>query len=272
MLIPVKGKLIPYFRSVQIVDTHSHMYLSQFNKDRSVAIERAIELGVDRIFLPNIDSGTVDSMMDLVEQFPNNCFPMMGLHPCSVKENVEDELTRIKSYLDKGKYWAVGEIGIDLHWDTSFLEEQKVAFRKQISWAKEKQLPIVIHARKSFDEIFEIVDELNDDKLWGIFHCFTGSYEQAKKILDYGGFKLGIGGVLTYKNAGLAETVARLNPADLVLETDAPYLSPVPYRGKRNETSYTYHVAEKLAEIYNMPLQEIALITTASAHQVFDFK
>lgn len=256
---------------MQFIDTHTHMYLPQFEEDRDECIKRAFKQGVNKIFLPSIDSTSFNSMHALCEKYPENCFPMMGLHPCSVKENYRDELDFVESYLNKGKYKAVGEIGMDLHWDTSFVEEQKVAFRKQIGWAKELELPIVIHARKSFDEIFEIVDELNDDSLWGIFHCFTGDLEQAKKIIGYGGFKMGIGGVVTYKNAGLAETLASIDLKHLVLETDAPYLSPKPFRGKRNETSYTYHIAEKLAEIFKLPITEIGKITTANAHEIFDF-
>ena len=196
---------------------------------------------------------------------------MIGLHPCSVNENVDAELKIVEAHLRKGIYKAVGEIGMDLHWDTSFLEQQKNAFLQQIKWAKELKLPIVIHARKSFNEIFKIVDQLNDEDLWGIFHCFTGSHEQAQKIIDYEGFKLGIGGVVTYKNSGLAETLASVDMKHLVLETDAPYLTPAPFRGKRNETSYTFHVAQKLAEIYEVPITEIAKVTTENAHQIFDF-
>jgi len=257
---------------VQFVDTHSHMYSSQFDGDKKEAIDRAIKQGVDRIFLPNIDSSSIEAMHDLEKEFPNNCFAMMGLHPCSVKDNYEDELKIVKKHLSERSYKAVGEIGIDLHWDKSTLQIQQDAFRRQILWAKEYKLPIVIHARDSFDEIFDIIDELNDDSLWGIFHCFTGSIEQAEKVISYGGFKMGIGGVLTYKNSGLAETISRIDIKHLVLETDAPYLSPKPHRGKRNETSYTYYVAEKLAEVYNISLSEIAEITSQNAHEVFDFQ
>jgi len=257
---------------VQFVDTHSHMYSSQFDGDRKEAIDRAIKQGVDRIFLPNIDSSSIEAMHDLEKEFPNNCFAMMGLHPCSVKDNYEDELKIVKKHLSERSYKAVGEIGIDLHWDKSTLQVQQDAFRRQILWAKEYKLPIVIHARDSFDEIFDIIDELNDDSLWGIFHCFTGSIEQAEKVISYGGFKMGIGGVLTYKNSGLAETISRIDIKHLVLETDAPYLSPKPHRGKRNKTSYTYYVAEKLAEVYNISLSEIAEITSQNAHEVFDFQ
>lgn len=255
---------------MQFVDTHTHMYLTQFDEDRDEAIERALNQGISKILLPNIDKTSIEPMLKLVDRYPNNCFPMMGLHPCSVKEDFKDELAVVRSYLDKGGFKAIGEIGIDLHWDTSTLGMQQEAFRQQIIWAKERELPIVIHARKSFDEIFEIVDELNDERLTGIFHCFTGSFQQAEKIIAYGGFKLGIGGVLTYKNAGVAETIGRVDIEHLVLETDAPYLSPVPFRGKRNETAYTYYVAEKLAEIYGRSIEEIGRITSANAHEVFD--
>ena len=257
---------------MQFIDTHSHMYSSKFDEDRKEAIDRAIKQGVDKIFLPNIDSSSIEGMHDLESAFPDNCFAMMGLHPCSVKENYEEELAIVKKHLAERPYKAIGEIGIDLHWDKSTLAIQQDAFKRQIEWAKENKLPIVIHARESFNEIFEIVDELNDDSLWGIFHCFTGSIEQAEKIISYGGFKMGIGGVLTYKNSGLAETIAHVDLKHLVLETDAPYLSPKPHRGKRNETSYTYYVAEKLAEVKGVSLSEIAEATSRNAHEVFDFQ
>ncbi|NND77728.1 MAG: TatD family hydrolase [Flavobacteriales bacterium] len=256
---------------MQFVDTHTHMYLEQFNEDRDACIDRALKQGVNKIFLPNVDSSSIAPMIDLCDKYPENCFPMMGLHPCSVTDKFEEELAIVEQYLKKGGFKGVGEIGIDLHWDNTYVEQQKEAFRKQIKWAKELKLPIVIHARKSFEEIFDIVDDLNDEDLWGIFHCFTGSFEQAQKIIDYGGFKLGIGGVVTYKNSGLAETLSRVDLSHLVLETDAPYLTPIPFRGKRNETSYTYHVAQKLAEIYNIPITEVGELTTKNAHEIFEF-
>jgi len=194
---------------------------------------------------------------------------MMGLHPCSVKENWESELAYLHSLFASRKYWAVGEIGIDLHWDKSTLAWQQAAFKEQIRWAKEMDLPIVIHARESFDEIFEVIDEVNDAQLRGVFHCFTGSPAQVEKIIGYGGFKMGIGGVLTYKNAGLKETLAQIDIKHVMLETDAPYLSPVPFRGKRNESSYLLQVAIELSRVYDISLGEVADITTANAVELF---
>jgi TatD DNase family protein len=232
-------------------------------------IQRAIEAGVEKFFLPNIDSSSLKGMKELAVKYPLRCFPMMGLHPCSVNEKVEQELELVKKELDEFHYHAVGEIGIDLYWDKSFQAEQEMAFRKQIAWAKEKNLPIVIHCREAFDEILKILDEVNDESLSGIFHCFTGNLEQAKHILGYGNFKLGIGGVVTFKNSGLDKVVSQLKLEDLVLETDSPYLAPTPFRGKRNESSYLLKVAEKLADIYQLSLEEVAEVSTKSALQTF---
>ncbi len=254
-----------------LTDTHSHIYLKQFDNDREEAIKRSIDAGVSRIFLPNIDLKSIAMMNHLSDKFPKNCFPMMGLHPCSVEETFEKDLDHMHEELLSGKYCAVGEIGIDLYWDKTTLGIQQKAFRKQIQWAKEMNLPIVIHARESFDEIFAMLDEENDEKLFGIFHCFTGNEEQARRVLDYGGFKLGIGGVLTFKNAGLDKTVKALSIHDLVLETDTPYLAPHPFRGKRNESSYTLLVAEKLASIFELSLEEVARITTENSRKIFGF-
>ena len=251
------------------IDTHTHLYSDQFDHDRTQAIEKAIAQGVEKFLLPNIDSTSIEGMNQLKQQFPENCYPMMGLHPCSVKENVEEELSIVEKELNVGDYIAVGEIGIDLYWDKTFLEEQELAFRKQIQWAKEKGLPIVIHCREAFDEILTILDELNDDRLFGIFHCFTGSVEQARHILDYKNFKLGIGGVVTFKNAGLDKVVEQLDLKDLVLETDSPYLAPTPYRGKRNESAYLVQVAERLSDIYRVSVDEIAKQTSLNAREIF---
>jgi TatD DNase family protein len=209
-------------------------------------------------------------MYDLCNQFPNNCFPMMGLHPGSVDEHWERNLEVIKEHLFTRNNLAVGEIGMDLYWDKTFQDAQAQAFRQQISWAKELKLPIIIHAREAFEEIFDIVDELNDDSLRGIFHCFTGTLEQAQKIQEYGGFMLGLGGVLTYKKSGLDEVVKDIPLDMIVLETDSPYLPPTPHRGKRNESAYLIHIAEKLAEIKQMKLTEVAEITTANARRMFN--
>lgn len=250
-------------------DTHSHHYSSKFKDDLDDSIQRAFDNKVERIFLPNIDRDSIESMNYLVEKYPGHFFPMMGLHPCSVQEDFNQVLDDFEKELRKGHYVGVGEIGIDLYWDKSTLDWQVAAFERQILWAKELNLPIVIHARDSFDEIFEVVDRMNDESLTGIFHCFTGNTQQANKIIDYGGFKLGIGGVVTFKNSKLGEELKTVDPKHLVLETDSPYLAPAPNRGKRNESSFLPFVAGKLAEIYNMSVEEIADITTRNSKEVF---
>ena len=252
------------------IDTHTHLFSPSFNEDRTDAVQRAINAGVDKLLLPNIDVDSISAMYDLCNQFPNNCFPMMGLHPGSVDENWERNLEVIMEHLFTRNNLAVGEIGMDLYWDKTFQDAQAQAFRQQISWAKELKLPIIIHAREAFEEIFDIVDELNDDNLRGIFHCFTGTLEQARKIQEYGGFMLGLGGVLTYKKSGLDEVVKDIPIDMIVLETDSPYLPPTPHRGKRNESAYLIHIAEKLAEIKQMKLTEVADLTTANARQMFN--
>lgn len=252
------------------IDTHTHLFGEAFNEDRTDVIQKAMNVGVQKMLLPNIDVASIDRVFELAEKFPKNCYPMMGLHPGSVAENYKADLAQIKTALFSNPCIAVGEIGMDLYWDKTFINEQVDAFRTQILWAKELKLPIVIHARDAFDEIFEIVDELNDDALTGVFHCFTGSEHQAKHILNYGGFKLGIGGVVTYKKSELPEVLKSIDLGALILETDSPYLPPVPFRGKRNESSYLLHVAEKLAEIYQVPLKEIADQTTKNALELFN--
>lgn len=254
-----------------LTDTHTHLYSEQFNDDRTAMVQRAIDCGVSRLFLPNIDSSSIEGMLALQQQFPNNCFAMMGLHPTSVNENYLIELKNIETQLNQQKFCAIGEIGIDLYWDKTFLTQQQEAFKTQINWAKERNLPFVIHCRDSFNEIFEILDEMKDDNMRGIFHCFTGNLEQAKKIIAYGGFKLGIGGVVTFKNSGLEEVLKNIAITNLVLETDSPYLAPVSYRGKRNESSYIVNVAEKLSDIYQIPIEKIAEITTQNSIEVFGF-
>jgi TatD DNase family protein len=231
-------------------------------------IERAKKVGVSRFFIPAIDSTYLNAMLDLENTFPDNTFLMMGLHPTHVKENVDEELAFVKKWLDKRKFFAVGEIGIDLYWDKTYVKQQQYAFRKQIQWAKEKKLPIVIHCRESFDEIFEILEEEKKDGLFGIFHCFTGTLEQAQKAISYN-MKLGIGGVVTFKNGKIDQFLNEIPLKHIVLETDAPYLAPVPYRGKRNESSYIVNVMDKLASIYNLTPQEIANITTQNSKNVF---
>ena len=254
---------------MQFVDTHTHLFSPSFEEDRTLIVERAIKARVEKMLLPNIDIESIEPMYDLCDQFPNNCFPMMGLHPGSVDEKWEENLEIIRKNLFERKNCAVGEIGMDLYWDKTFVQEQAEAFRRQVVWAKELKLPIVIHAREAFDEIFEIVDELNDERLTGVFHCFTGTLEQAKKIQHYGGFKLGIGGVLTYKKAGLDEVLKDIELSEMILETDSPYLPPTPHRGKRNESAYLLHVAEKLADVKETSLAEVAHITTKNAHELF---
>jgi len=253
------------------VDTHTHLFVDAFDEDRAEIVQKAIDSGVEKMLLPNIDIDTIDAMNDLAKAFPANCFPMMGLHPGSIKEDWQDRLEIIRKNLFEGGYVAVGEIGMDLYWDKTFIKEQAEAFRMQVEWAKELRLPIVIHAREAFEPIFEILDEINDDSLTGVFHCFTGTLEQANHVLNYGGFKLGIGGVLTYKKAALDKVLEHVELKHLILETDSPYLPPVPYRGKRNESSYILHIAEKLTEVYNVPLSEIEEATTKSARELFQF-
>jgi TatD DNase family protein len=253
---------------MKLIDTHAHLYSRKFDTDRAAMIERAIERGVEEFFLPNIDSGSIDGMLALEAAYPDRCFAMMGLHPCSVQENYEEELAIVRSWLDKRHFCAVGEIGIDLYWDKTTLSIQEIAFKTQIDWALEFDLPIVIHARESTEEILAILEEVRSDRLRGIFHCFTGDLPQAERAIALG-FHLGLGGVLTFKNSGLDKTIADIDLKHLVLETDAPYLSPLPYRGKRNESAYVYYVAEKLAEVKSLPLEEIAKITSANAEKIF---
>lgn len=251
------------------IDTHTHLFSSSFDEDRKEVVLRALNAGVEKLLLPNIDIESIEPMYALCSEFPANCFPMMGLHPGSVDENWEANLKIIEHNLFNRKNVAVGEIGMDLYWDKTFQDAQAHAFRIQIAWAKQLNLPIVIHTREAFDEIFEIVDELNDDSLTGVFHCFTGTVDQAKKIQEYGGFKLGIGGVLTYKKSGLDEVLKEVPMEMMILETDSPYLPPTPFRGKRNESAYLLHIAEKLADVKQVSLNEIAEITTANAQQIF---
>ncbi len=251
-----------------MTDTHTHLYSEQFDADRNEMIQRAIDAGVSRFFVPAIDSTYLNGMLTLEKDFPENIFLMMGLHPTHVKENFEEELAFVKHWLNKRKFYAVGEIGIDLFWDKTLLKQQQIAFKTQIAWAKEKNLPIIIHCREAFDEIFEVLEEVKDDQLFGIFHCFSGNLEQAKKAISYN-MKLGIGGVVTFKNGKIDQFLAEIPLGHIVLETDAPYLAPAPFRGKRNESSYITKVLEKLAEIYNLPSAEIAEITTQNSKNVF---
>ena len=259
----------PRKKSVKIIDTHSHMYLDQFDEDRKQCMERAVKENIFLTLLPNIDSTSIGAMTKVMEEFPAQFMGMMGLHPCSVKTNFREELAIIKKELDLGSYVAVGEIGIDLYWDKSTLDIQVEAFKEQIEWAKDADLPIAIHARDSFDEIFEVLDEVHDERLRGVFHCFTGTVQQAKKALSYPGFYLGIGGVATFKNSGLDQVLSEIGMEKLMLETDAPYLTPHPHRGKRNETAYTRLVADRLALIFKKSVEEVARSTTNNAKELF---
>ncbi|WP_339887707.1 TatD family hydrolase [uncultured Flavobacterium sp.] len=251
-----------------LTDTHTHLYSSQFNEDRKEIIQKAIEVGVSRFFIPSIDSSYTQKMYDLESQFPENIFLMMGLHPTYVKENYLEELAHVEAELEKRKFYAIGEIGIDLFWDKTFLNQQQQAFKHQIQLAKKYNLGINIHCRDAFDEVFEVLESEKDDKLFGIFHCFTGNLEQAKLAISLG-MKLGIGGVSTFKNGKIDQFLNQIDLQHIVLETDSPYLAPVPYRGKRNESSYTLLIAQKLAEIYNVSVEEIAKITTENSKAIF---
>ena len=251
-----------------ITDTHTHLYSSQFKEDQAAMIQRAKDAGVSRFFIPAIDSSYTESMIKLEKNFPKDVFLMMGLHPTSVEENYLEELAHVKEWIDKKKFFALGEIGIDLYWDRSFLAQQQEAFRTQIKWAKEKNLPIVIHCRDAFDEIFEILELEKGANLRGIFHCFTGTKEQAEKAINYN-MKLGIGGVATFKNGKIDRFLNEINLKHIVLETDAPYLAPTPFRGKRNESAYITNIIDKLVEIYKVPFEEIVATTTQNSKAVF---
>jgi TatD DNase family protein len=251
-----------------LVDTHSHLYSEDFSADITEVMQRVHLERVSKVFLPAIDSNSATSMFELEQKYPGQCIAMMGLHPCYVKENYLEELDFVKSWLAKRKFAAVGEIGLDYYWDRNFNQQQHDAFSYQIDLALHHQLPIVIHSRDSMDDAISLVAAKQNGSLRGVFHCFSGSYEQAVKVIDLG-FMLGIGGVLTYKKSGLAEVVEKLPMESLVLETDAPYLTPVPFRGKRNESSYIKYVALRLAEIKRLPLEEVAAITSANAERLF---
>ncbi len=253
---------------IQLIDTHCHLYLDAFKQDIQEVIERSVYEGVEQFILPAIDSSEVENLLNLEKAWPENCFAMMGLHPCSVKENHLEELQIVKDWLARRNFVAIGEIGLDYYWDKTFAKEQQAAFHEQIEWALKYDRPIVIHSRNSTEDCISIVKEHQDGNLSGIFHCFSGDTDAAEKIIDLG-FHMGIGGVLTYKNSGLAEVVKNIPLEYLVLETDAPYLAPVPFRGKRNESSYLLYIAAKLAELKNIPIEEVAAVTTANAKKIF---
>lgn len=251
-----------------LIDSHAHLYLEEFKEDRQEMMERAQKAGVDKIFLPNIDSTTVEDMLQLEADYPGRVFPMMGLHPCSVNENVEKELSLVKEWLSKRNFAAIGEIGLDFYWDITFKQQQIEAFSRQIDWALQYDLPIVIHSRNSTQECIDVVQRKQDGHLKGVFHCFLGTASEAKAIIDLG-FYLGIGGVLTFKKSTLPEVIKDIDLSHLLLETDAPYLAPVPFRGKRNESSYVSAVADKIAEIKSIPFEEVATVTTENTLQLF---
>ncbi len=251
-----------------ITDTHIHLYSEAFDEDRNEVIQRAISHGVERFFIPAIDSSYTQAMYNLENSYPKNVFLMTGLHPTHVKEDYLDELRHVEQTLLSRSFYAIGEIGIDLYWDKTYLKEQRMAFKTQIQWAKKYDLPIVIHCREAFEEIFEVLEEEKDDKLFGIFHCFTGTKEQAERAIGFN-MKLGIGGVVTFKNGKIDTFLKKIDLSHIVLETDAPYLAPVPHRGKRNEAGYILNVLNKLAEVYELDINTIAEVTTLNSKEVF---
>jgi len=252
----------------EYIDTHAHLYLPEFDADRESAVETALYRGVRRILLPNIDSSSIEPMNKLADRFPGVCFPMMGLHPTSVKDNYREELDRVEKELSHRNYCAIGEIGIDLYWDKTHLVEQAIVFSKQLDLALEHNLPVAIHARESFDEILEILDGYKNKGLRGVFHAFTGNTDTARDVADRG-FLLGIGGIITYKKSFLPEVIRETDLSHIILETDSPYLTPVPFRGKRNESSYIPYIAEAIGKIKETSPEEVARITTANACKLF---
>lgn len=252
------------------VDSHSHIYSADFSLDRDEVITRALEAGVERIVLPNIDSSSLKPLLDLTDTLPGLFYPLLGLHPTSVKEDFRKELQILEYWLGKRKFYGIGEIGIDLYWEKSFLAEQIEAFTTQIGWATSRNFPIVIHVRDSFNEVMEQLRKVYSPDLHGVFHSFTGNLEQAEQIIELG-FKIGINGIITFKNSNLGETIQKIDPKHLLIETDSPWLAPVPHRGKRNEPSYILTVAQKLAQIHHTSIQNIATITSRNAQELFGF-
>ncbi|MFW5886240.1 MAG: TatD family hydrolase [Bacteroidota bacterium] len=250
------------------IDTHAHLFLEQFDNDREQVVKNAIKQGVGKIILPNVDLSTMEPMLELSKKFPKVCYPAAGIHPTSVKENYLEKIEKIKQWIKKEEFIAIGEIGLDLYWDKNYLEQQKKGFKLQLEMAKENQLPVIIHTRESFDETINILSESADPSLMGVFHSFTGNLIQAKQIMEYG-FMIGINGIVTFKNAGLDKVVKEIDLDYLLLETDSPYLAPVPKRGKRNESSYLISIAEKIASLKNITMDELAEITTRNARKLF---
>lgn len=254
---------------MELIDTHTHLYLKEFDSDRHEVIENAMKVGVRQFYLPSLDSKTLSLILELERLYPGICFPMVGLHPCHVHPDIlETELAFIKTSLSKHSFSAIGEIGVDLYWEKSFLKEQQIAFSKQIHLAKQYDLPIVIHCRSAFNEVFEVLEQEKHPRLRGIFHCFTGTFEQAEQAIQYG-MKLGIGGIITFKNSNIHRFIHRIALEHIVLETDAPYLAPAPHRGKRNEPLFLLRTLTKLAEVYGVEEKELAHITSANAREVF---
>ena len=255
---------------MNFIDTHTHLFASEFDNDIDIVIKNALDNGISKMLLPNIDSTTTTKMLQLCDKYPNNCYPMVGLHPCSIKkDNLEKEISHVEQMLSQNKFIAVGEIGLDLYWDKSTLDLQKIAFESQIELAKKYKLPIAIHVRDSFDEAIEIVERLNDYNLSGVFHCFTGNLEEAQRIINLKNFYLGIGGVVTFKNGGINKIINQVSLDRIILETDSPYLSPTPFRGTRNESKYLLNIAHKMAELYNIDIEDIAKKTTKNAIDLF---
>lgn len=251
-----------------MIDTHAHLYLEEFDEDRTALMQRMQDAGVEKVFLPNIDSTTTEALLKMEKDFPGRAYPMMGLHPCNVNEKVKEELQKVKEWLAERPFAAVGEIGLDFYWDTTFREQQIQAFSTQIDWAMQHDLPIVIHARNSMKECIEIVNAKQNGHLKGIFHCFSGTLEQAEKIIEMG-FLMGIGGIVTFKKSTLPNVLKNFELSHLVLETDSPYLTPAPHRGKRNESSYIPYIAAKIAEIKEVSVEKVAEITTANALRLY---
>ena len=254
---------------MMLIDTHCHLYVDEFEEDRQQVMERAVAQGVERFYLPAIDSTVLNKILKMEKDFPGKCFAMMGLHPCSVKDNYTTELQLVEQQLSARRFAAIGETGLDFYWDKTFIPQQYDAFKKQIIWAKEYGIPVVIHSRQSTQECIDLIKELYDERLTGIFHCFGGSLEEARQISELG-FYMGIGGIVTYKNSGLAAVMEQLPLDNIVLETDAPYLTPAPFRGKRNESAYLQYIVQKIADIKKMRVDEVAAITTSNAGKVFN--
>jgi len=254
---------------MKLIDTHCHLYLEEFDEDRDILVQKALSSGIEKILLPNVDLSTIEQMHSLCEQYPTFAYPMMGLHPTSIDNKYASTLATIEAHLSKHAYCAIGEIGIDLYWDKTFLKEQIIAFEEQLKWSIDLNLPVAIHTRDAFPEVLESIHKIGPEKLYGIFHSFGGSLDDLNAIKKLSNFKLGINGVVTFKNSNLPEVLRQTTIQHLVLETDAPYLSPVPFRGKRNEPTHIWETAKKIAETYNLSLEETVNITSKNATETF---